>query len=40
MVGEIEKQVVQYESDNAIAQSVVSDDPLRMSPRNFIVETF
>ena len=40
LLTEIEKQVIELESDGGVKDSVVSDDPLRMSPSDFLVESF
>ena len=40
LVDEMEKHVIQFQNDSGKSDSVVTDDPLRMSPRDFIVESF
>ena len=40
LVDEMAKHVIQFQNDSGKSDSVVSDDPLRMSPRDFIVESF
>ena len=40
LIVEIEKNVIQFQNEGGQSDSVVSDDPLRISPRDFITESF